>query len=112
MGKPAARVGDMHVHPTGGGPVLPPGVPNVLIGGLPAAVIGNPCQHNVAVDAIVQGEPTVLIGGRPASGLGDKVACGGPIVSGCVNVWIGSDPRGECLGRAAQGGSPFVKSSV
>lgn len=46
----AARITDMHVCPmsTGpvphvGGPILPPGAPTVLIGGLPAATVGDMC---------------------------------------------------------------------
>ncbi|HLV32716.1 MAG TPA: PAAR domain-containing protein, partial [Chitinispirillaceae bacterium] len=38
MGKPAARVGDMTAH---GGMITGPGVPNVLIGGMPAATMGD-----------------------------------------------------------------------
>ena len=46
---PAARVGDMHTCPMVnpgpvphvGGPILPPGCPTVLIGGLPAARVGD-----------------------------------------------------------------------
>ena len=48
MGQPAARLGDMHVCPmvTGvvphvGGPILPPCCPLVLIGGMPAARVGD-----------------------------------------------------------------------
>ncbi len=56
---PAARVGDSHVCPqrTGqtlhvGGPVMKPGVPNVLICGKPAAVVGNPVQCNGPLGAV------------------------------------------------------------
>jgi uncharacterized Zn-binding protein involved in type VI secretion len=51
MGKPAARVGDIHTCPMVtpgtppvphvGGPILPPGCPTVLIGGTPAARMGD-----------------------------------------------------------------------
>ena len=43
---PAARVGDMHTCPMVtppphvSGPILPPGCPTVLIGGMPAARVG------------------------------------------------------------------------
>jgi uncharacterized Zn-binding protein involved in type VI secretion len=92
----AARVGDNHVCPLvtdlgphSGGPVLPPGVPNVLIGGKPAAVVGTPVQCKGPLDSIVKGSSTVLIGGKPAARLGDLTAHGGMITSGCANVIIG-----------------------
>lgn len=53
MSKPATRITDMHVCPMVtpglppvpymGGPVLGPGIPTVLIGGVPAAVLGDAC---------------------------------------------------------------------
>ena len=65
MGLPAARVNDMHVCPMVtvlvphvGGPVLPPGGMTVLIGGMPAARIGDMTAHG---GTIVQGSFTVLI---------------------------------------------------
>ncbi|HTY92384.1 MAG TPA: PAAR domain-containing protein [Steroidobacteraceae bacterium] len=92
---PAARVGDMHVCPMVtvlvphvGGPILPPGVPTVLIGGQPAAPIGNPCTCVGPPSAIVMGSPTVLVGGMPAARLGDPTAHGGTIVLGCFTVLI------------------------
>lgn len=93
---PAARVSDMHVCPmvTGvvphvGGPILPPGVPTVLIGGLPAATVGDMCVCVGPPDSIVAGSATVLIGGKPAARLGDSTAHGGTIVLGCFTVMIG-----------------------
>jgi uncharacterized Zn-binding protein involved in type VI secretion len=35
------------------------------------------------------GCPTVLIGGQPAARLGDMSGCGAPIVMGCPTVLIG-----------------------
>ena len=50
MGKPASRITDMHVCPASngpvphvGGPIVVPGAPTVLIGGLPAATVGSMC---------------------------------------------------------------------
>ena len=54
---PAARVGDPTGHP---GVLAPPGVPTVLIGGLPAARMGDLAGCGAP---IVLGAPTVLIGG-------------------------------------------------
>lgn len=93
---PAARVGDNHVCPmvTGvvphvGGPIGPPGTPNVLIGGVPAAMVGNVCVCAGPPDTIAKGSATVLIGGMPAARLGDMTAHGGAIVLGCPTVLIG-----------------------
>lgn len=92
----AARVGDMHVCPmvTGtvphvGGPVLPPGAPTVLIGGMPAARVGDMCTCSGPPDTIIAGSATVTIGGVPAARMGDSTAHGGTIVIGCPTVMIG-----------------------
>ncbi|WP_114782551.1 PAAR domain-containing protein [Botryobacter ruber] len=94
---PAARVADMHVcpmvNPGGvphvGGPVLPPGAVTVLIGGLPAATVGDMCVCVGPPDTIIMGSATVLIGGKPAARLGDSTAHGGTITIGCPTVIIG-----------------------
>jgi uncharacterized Zn-binding protein involved in type VI secretion len=93
---PAARINDMHVCPafTGslahvGGPVLPSGVPTVLIGGQPAAGVGDLCACAGPLDIIARGSITVRIGGKPAARSGDQTAHGGVIVSGCPTVLIG-----------------------
>lgn len=92
----AARVGDLHVCPmvTGvvphvGGPILPPGAPTVLIGGMPAARVGDMCVCTGPPDSIVLGSSTVFIGGMPAARMGDTTAHGGTIVLGCFTVMIG-----------------------
>jgi uncharacterized Zn-binding protein involved in type VI secretion len=96
MGQPAARVSDMHVCPMVtvlvphvGGPVLPPGGVTVLIGGLPAARVGDMCVCVGPPDVIALGSFTVLIGGMPAARMGDLTAHGGTIVLGCPTVLIG-----------------------
>ena len=93
---PAARVGDMHVCPrvTGlvphvGGPVIPAGAPTVLIGGMPAARVGDMCTCTGPPDSIVKGSATVTIGGAPAARLGDTTAHGGSIVAGAPTVLVG-----------------------
>jgi uncharacterized Zn-binding protein involved in type VI secretion len=88
----AARLGDPTAHP---GVISGPGVSTVLIGGTPAAVMGDthtcsfppPPQHPPS--AIVAGSSTVLIGGRPAARVGDLAACGATVVSGAWTVEIG-----------------------
>jgi uncharacterized Zn-binding protein involved in type VI secretion len=92
----AARVGDMHTCPmvTGtvphvGGPVMPPGEATVLIGGMPAAKVGDMCTCAGPPDSIVMGSATVMIGGMPAARMNDSTAHGGMIVAGCPTVLIG-----------------------
>jgi len=72
-----------------GGPIVGPGVPNVLIGGMPAAVVGDMCVCVGPPDNIVKGSATVMISGRPAARMGDMTAHGGSIVLGCPTVMIG-----------------------
>ncbi len=100
MGQPAARVGDMHLCsmvtpglppvPHVGGPILPPGTRLVLIGGQPAACMGDMCTCVGPPDVIMKGSATVLIGGKPAARVGDTTAHGGTISPpGCLTVLIG-----------------------
>jgi uncharacterized Zn-binding protein involved in type VI secretion len=96
MGSPAARITDMHVCPmvTGmvphvGGPILPAGEPTVLLGGLPAARVGDMATCTGPPDTIAAGSGTVMIGGKPAARMGDSMAHGGTIVAGLPTVLIG-----------------------
>ncbi|MBX3316240.1 MAG: PAAR domain-containing protein [Phycisphaeraceae bacterium] len=96
MGMPAARISDMHVcpmfdgpKPHVGGPILPPGCPTVLIGGLPAARATDMAVCVGPPDVIAKGSGTVLIGGLPAARMGDTTAHGGSIILGCFTVLIG-----------------------
>lgn len=96
---PAARLTDMHVCPMAtpglppiphvGGPIVGPGVPTVLINGMPAAVLGDMCICVGPPDSIVSGSATVMIGGVPAARMGDMTAHGGSIVVGVPTVMIG-----------------------
>lgn len=95
MGLPAARITDMHVCPMVtvlvphvGGPILPPGAPTVLIGGLPAARVGDMATCVGPPNVIVLGSFTVLIGGQPAARISDMTAHGGSIVLGSFTVLI------------------------
>jgi len=72
-----------------GGPILPPGAFTVLIGGMPAARVGDMAICVGPPDTIVMGSATVLIGGMPAARMGDSTAHGGVIVAGCPTVMIG-----------------------
>ncbi len=71
-----------------GGPVLPPGAPTVLIGGQPAARVGDMCTCAGPPDAIAAGSAKVMIAGKPAARVGDKTAHGGVIVAGFPTVMI------------------------
>jgi uncharacterized Zn-binding protein involved in type VI secretion len=77
------------VVPHVGGPILPPGCPMVLIGGLPAARATDMATCVGPPDVIAMGSPMVLIGGLPAARMGDPTAHGGVIVLGYPPVLIG-----------------------
>lgn len=95
----AARLTDMHTCPMVtqglppiphvGGPIIGPGVPTVMIGKLPAAVLGDNLVCVGPPDSIIKGSATVMIGGKPAARMGDSTAHGGSIVLGCSTVMIG-----------------------
>lgn len=100
MGKPAARITDMHVCPrrTGkvphvGGPIAA-GSADVLIGGLPAARVGDMAVCVGPPDKIAAGSSGVLINGKQAARMGDSTAHGGRIVAGCPTVLIGGGGGG------------------
>lgn len=96
---PAARLTDMHTCPMQtpgtppiphvGGPIVGPGMATVLIGSLPAAVMGDSCICVGPPDSIAKGSATVLISGKPAARMGDTTAHGGSIVLGMPTVMIG-----------------------
>lgn len=93
---PAARVTDMHVCPmwTGlvphvGGPILPPGAATVMIGGMPAARVGDLAACAGGPDVIVMGSLTVMIAGMPAAHIGSMTAHGGVVVTGFPTIMIG-----------------------
>ena len=128
MGKPAARIGDMHVcpmfdgkSPHVGGPIAM-GEPTVLIGGVPAARVGDICTCMGPPDAIAMGSAGVMIGGKPAARMGDQCAHGGKIVAGLPTVLIGEAMAGlvivpmsitlvqiQTLITAAKDGTPFCE---
>jgi len=90
----AARLTDMHTCSQSGGPIVGPGVPTVMIGGIFAAVLGDNCTCVTAAGipiaaTIIKGSSTVQIGQRPAARVGDQTADGGSISMGCMTVMIG-----------------------
>ena len=96
---PAARLTDMHTCPMQtpgvppiphvGGPIVGPGAATVLIGKMPAAVLGDTAVCVGPPDTIAKGSATVMIGGKPAARLWDVAAHGGTIAVGCPTVMIG-----------------------
>lgn len=97
---PAARLTDFHQCPMQtpafpspiphvGGPIAGPGAVTVLIGGLPAAKVGDLAVCVGPPDAIVKGSMTVKVMGLPAARMGDKTAHGGTIMIGLPTVQIG-----------------------
>lgn len=88
----AARVGDTTNH---GGTITGPGAATVMIGGMPAAVVGDmhvcvmpPNTHQPTSSPFTMGSATVLIGGKPAVRVGDTCVCGASAVVGCPTVII------------------------
>lgn len=104
MGQPAARLSDMTACPMvspavppvphGGGPITGPCAVNVLIGGLPAARVGDVSVCVGPPATIVNGSPTVIIAGSLAARLGDPTSHGGTIVTGQPTVLIGGSGGG------------------
>lgn len=89
----AARVGDPTNHP---GVITGPGVPTVLIGGQPAAVLGDvhacafpPPAGPHPPNPVALGSATVIIGGKPAARAGDPTGCGAMILIGLPTVEVG-----------------------
>lgn len=99
MPQPAARMGDSTAH----GGVITVGFPTVLIGGKPAARVGDmhtcpmqtpavPPVPHVGGPIMPPGGITVLIGNMPAARMGDMATCVGPpdsIILGEMTVLIG-----------------------
>jgi uncharacterized Zn-binding protein involved in type VI secretion len=90
---PAAKIQAATNHP---GHIAGPGASEVLIGGTPAAIVGD--MHICALpplagphppSPIVIGSATVFIQGSPAARLNDTVGCGANIIQGDTSVLIG-----------------------
>lgn len=111
---PAARMTDFHICPMVT-PVVPPiphvggpivmGCFTVLIGGLPAARLGDLCVCVGPPDVVLLGEFTVLIGGQPAARMLDMTAHLGTILLGCFTVLIGASGGGGGAGAGGAGGA-------
>jgi uncharacterized Zn-binding protein involved in type VI secretion len=76
------------VKPHVGGPIMPPGATTVMIGGMPAARVGDMATCTGPPDTIVNGSTKVMIGGMPAARMGDQTVHGGVIMVGAPTVMI------------------------
>jgi uncharacterized Zn-binding protein involved in type VI secretion len=111
MGKPAARITDMHVCPllSGlvphvGGPILM-GAPTVLVGGLPAARVTDQALCVGPPDLIAVGSTGVMITGLPAARILDLTMHGGMVAVGFPTVLIGEVAAGAPSPAAGAGGA-------
>jgi len=110
-GMQAARQGDMTTHLGSIGPVV--ANQTVRIGGMPAAVVGDPqtCpMYDGATPhtggAIISGSSVANIGNMPAARAGDDTQCAGTtgqIALGCMTVYIGDQRMGGSGGGSAAG---------
>ncbi|HTI61059.1 MULTISPECIES: PAAR domain-containing protein [Mucilaginibacter] len=89
----AARVGDVTNH---GGTIVGPGCATVLIGGMPASVMGDnhvcvipPPSGHITASIFPVGSATVKIGGVAAIRTTDACICGAMSAVGCPTVIIG-----------------------
>jgi uncharacterized Zn-binding protein involved in type VI secretion len=105
MGKPAARLTDLHICPMWsgpvphvGGPISGPCAPTVLTGGLPQAKLTDLAVCAGGPDVLTMGSPTVLVNGMPAVRMGDLTAHGGTVAVGLPNVLIGEAGSGGAGG--------------
>lgn len=126
----SARLSDFHACPLinpgpvphVGGPIAT-GMPSVLIGGLPAARVGDVATcAAVPPNAIATGSVSVFVGDRNAARNSELTLHGGQIVGGCSTLLIGDfsspgspDPilglshQANALLMAAVSKSPFCE---
>lgn len=115
MGLPSARITDFHVCPLVnpgpvphvGGPIAA-GCPTVLVGGIPAARVGDTAICTGPPDSIAIGAFTVLIGKAPAARITDTTVHGGKIVSGFPTVLIGDNGASVAPGSASAPPAPVA----
>lgn len=71
-----------------GGPIAGPGAVTTLIGGMPAARVGDLAVCVGPPDVIVLGSFTTLFQGQPAAYMGSMTAHGGAVVMGFPMVMV------------------------
>ena len=95
------------IVPHVGGPILPPGVPTVLIDFLPAATLTSMAVCVGPPDMIIMGSLGVMIGFLPAARMLDPTVHGGVIMMGSFTCIIGEigtpSPGAAGLGGIASG---------
>jgi len=95
MSFPAARLTDITAT---GDTITGPGVATVMIGGLPASVLGDMVSGAACVGSIVMGSVTVLIGGRPAARMTSQVAGSNPITGVPVSTVVAKGQPNVLIG--------------
>lgn len=120
-GKPAARIGDMHIchqtnpatrQPHEGGPIIQ-GVESVETGNRKQATVTHKCIcRNGPYDEIAEGADTVLINNLPAARLGDRTIHDGRIIEGDQTVLIGNSPAGGGSASSAGPGPDSLLSEA
>jgi hypothetical protein len=72
--------------------------------------MGDMCTCVGPPDTIILGSVGVMIGGKPAARMGDSCAHGGTIVLGCPTVLIGEVSPGSAVTSGGGGGSSAATS--
>lgn len=90
------------------------GFPQVMIGGMPAARVGDMAVCVGPPDAIAKGSFGVFIGNMPAARLGDLTVHGGTVAMGYPQVMIGDmgmgGSQGAALAAAAASGAALCET--
>ncbi|AHE72820.1 hypothetical protein M942_09335 [Enterobacter ludwigii] len=119
----AARVGDIaSSHDCFPETPAISGSPDISINGRPALRVGDECEihactcpgspHGVHKRQVAKGSSTVSFNGKPAARIGDESGCGGVIISGSNNVFIGDTPYHspihDCAAQAVLARAPLI----
>ena len=125
MFAPIARLTDMHLCPMAtpavvpiphvGGPVVGPGAPTVMAGGMPVSVVGDMAICVGPPDVLTTGSPTVMAMGRPVVRVGDPTAHLGAVIVGLPSVMVGDSggagsSQAATMSAAKAGGSAFTRA--
>lgn len=126
MFAPIARLNDMHLCPMQtpavvpiphvGGPLIGPGAPTVLAGGVPISVLGDTAVCFGPPDVMVLAAFSVLAEGKPVVRICDTSAHGGVTLIGLPTVLVGDSggsgsPQAATMSAARASGLAFVQTS-